>query len=68
MTVLMAFVKGFPRSVLDLDVIINKTVPGALFYNISLIDLDIPLQAYTAHLTTLGCTESPPGESNKLPD
>ena len=53
---------GFPRSINDVHVIINKTQPAAIFYNISLNYLDIPLQAYTAHLTTLDCTELPPGE------
>ena len=37
------------------EVIINKTEPSAVFYNISLEYLDIPLQAYRAHLVTLQC-------------
>lgn len=55
------FMMGFPHTIGDVHVVINKTAPSAIFYNISLNDLDIPLQAYTAHLTTLGCKEDPPG-------
>ncbi|KAK2161207.1 hypothetical protein LSH36_120g15020 [Paralvinella palmiformis] len=58
------FMMGFPHTIGDVHVVINKTAPSAIFYNISLNDLDIPLQAYTAHLTTLGCKEDPPASSS----
>lgn len=54
-TSLLDFVTSFPKSVLSEDVIVNKTEPSAVFYNISLGGLDIPLQAYTVHLLALSC-------------
>ena len=56
------FLLGFPRSLMSVDVIVNKTAPGAIFYNITLGGLEIPLQAYTVHLTSVRCTEDAPGE------
>ncbi|KAI0208572.1 GPI inositol-deacylase [Lamellibrachia satsuma] len=56
-TNLLMFLRGITRGLYHEDVVIPETTPKAVFYNISLDGLDIPLQAYTAHLTILQCTE-----------
>ena len=50
------FFRGLTKGLNHEDVVIPLTAPQAVFYNVSLDGLDIPLQAYTAHLTVVQCT------------
>ena len=60
-TDILAFLWDFPHSVASPRVVLPTTETGAVFYNITLSGLAIPLQAYTAHLTCLECTSTPQG-------
>ena len=54
-TTLMDFVINLPHSITSDDIIINKTVSGSIFYNVTLSGLTIPLQAYRLNILNLGC-------------
>lgn len=54
---MMDFLRNFPSAIMAEDVILTRTAPNAVFYNISLLGLGIPLQAYTVHLETVQCTD-----------
>ncbi len=61
MTTLIDFFRTFPRALMSEEVVINETSPSAIFYNISLLQLDIPLKAFSARLVTLRCSDTPKG-------
>lgn len=56
-TDLWAFLTTFPTSLMELDVVIKETQYKALYYNITLRGLEVPLQAYEAYITPVKCTE-----------
>ena len=58
---LLSFLGSFPTSAMTPEVVISSSAPGAIFYNITLSGLDIPLQAYTAHIYTKSCKDSSSG-------
>jgi len=52
------FFVNFPNRFWSKQIIINATRPRAIFYNVSLQGLDIPLQAYTMHINCIQCNDS----------
>jgi hypothetical protein len=42
--------------------LIERTAPNALFYNITLSGLEIPLQAPTVHIECLECSDAATGD------
>lgn len=57
-TDLLTFVSRFPTSLMELDMVVKKTQKGALYYNITLRGLEVPLQAYEAYVTRISCEEN----------
>ena len=59
-TDLIGFMTGLPHSVNALEVVVPNTEAGAVFYNVTLRGLSVPLQAYQMYLTCLQCKSTPP--------
>ena len=53
---LLQFLRTLPGAVFGRQAVLNATQANAVFYNVSLAGLEMPLQAYTAHLRRLQCT------------
>lgn len=58
MTTFLQFLMSFPRGFWKEEPIIRSTEHGALFYNISLRGLELPLQPFVATLKTRKCTDN----------
>ena len=60
-TDILAFIFDFPNSMTSPKIVIPATETGAVFYNVTLQGLTVPLQAYTAWLTCLDCASATSG-------
>ncbi|XP_064627680.1 GPI inositol-deacylase-like isoform X2 [Lineus longissimus] len=49
------FFTEFPRTMLERNIVIPETAPGAIFYNLSVPWLESVRQAYKVHVTPLKC-------------
>ncbi|ELU07106.1 hypothetical protein CAPTEDRAFT_189001 [Capitella teleta] len=57
-TGILDFFRNFPSSVMAEGVLIERTAPNAIFYNITLNGLEIPLQAHTVHVECVKCSDA----------
>ena len=59
---ILDFFRNFPSSIMAEDVLIERSAPNAMFYNITLQGLETPLQAHTVHIECLECSDAVTGQ------